>query len=816
MITISEIVIDNFGCPTIDDDPCLSRLSYSILTLIDDSGIDVATINIGDASQQQSIVLHPTEMPLPIARELLNYKGLKGPPIKPPISPMETRSVRLLIAGHIESINYNDGYIVEHLLNGQYDQANVYGFTQQVDIRLPLGAIRDHPDFIKDFEIMNNPHANMKDFAYTLEEESLGGFVTSGVDAKALLNDHLPITLNTLYPVSLVADSTTRRHYYVLILASDNAEVNDDGKDPGLHQDTTVGSGANQQSWTDFDDFGVAGIINPGDLFGSKGRPRYGSDYRIVLKKMAIDNVDPSCVTTVTRKGERRAQSVAECKQFSQIEKMLSSTSYNRDTIVMSQDWVQEFRPDLGEDTRPAGLIFAPSENSNTPDLLVVAGSTSGFGSAFGTNDVDISGTGDSPQRFDLDGFVMKIRAEDGGYAGKDAFDASTNSFTNMHSARIASLPDKNDVVASLCITQPRDFGPPEPVDHVFVVGSTEGLLPALVNGVRNETFVKNYPEEVAVNSMEAFLMKLNLETMNPVWTAQIGAVNIETELKGNAFGFGCAVTHDGVNVYLTGMVKGGGVVTDFLSDSLEKNDNVAQGGTDVFVASYKVNDGTLNYLKQIGSAKDDTPSRGNGGITVDRIGNAIIVGNTRGSLMRQRNVEEYIFGEGGGEAASDIFIMSLERDTGEYAPISEDTGATVIPVDNDGVTQASDAGVPSAASEQPNATTTAGASIFLIIILTLLSMGAVVGITVFAYKSRKRRQEKTKQLYRDSNLSPRGKNLHDRRRSTRGLEAKPGGSVLNQFEDMNIMGESQQQSFQNVKPSMHSPYFSHCHILLS
>ncbi|KAL3796388.1 hypothetical protein HJC23_004185 [Cyclotella cryptica] len=790
MYTISEIVIGNVKCPTTDDDPCLRRLSYSVLTLMDDLGGGVATIDIGDVSQKESIVLHPADSPLPLARKLPSGDFRKSPPKRPLISPMETRSVRLLIAGHVESINFDDGYIVEDLKDGQYDQANVYGFTQQVDIRLPLGALRDEPDFIHDLEIMNNPNANVNGLTYSLEEESLGGFVTSGVDAKALLNDHLRITLNTLYPVALVADSSSKKHYYVLILASDNAEVNDDGKDAALHQDTTIGSGANQQSWTDFDDFGVAGIINPGDLFGSKGRPRYGSDYRIVLKKMAIDSVDPSCITNVTRRGERRAQSVVPCKQFSQIEKLLSSTSYNRDTIVMSQEWVQEFKPDLGEDTRPAGLIFAPSEDFNTPDLLVMAGSTSGFGSAFGTNDEGDSGAGDSPQRFDLDGFVMKIRADDGGYAGKDAFDASTNSFTNMHSVRISSLPNKNDVVASLCITPPRDFGPPEPVDHVFVVGSTEGLLPGLVNGIRNETIVKNYPEETAVNSMEAFLMKVNLATMNPVWTAQIGAINLATELKGNAFGFGCAVTHDGMNVYLTGMVKDGGVVTDFSRDSLEKHGNVARGGTDVFIASYKVYDGTLNYLRQIGSTKDDTPSRGNGGITVDRIGNAIIVGNTRGSLMRQRNVEEYVFGQDRSEAASDIFIMSFERDTGEYAPISVDTGATVIPVDNDGVTQASDAGMASAANQQTNASTSTGASIFLVIILAVAIIGVVVGITVFAYKSRKRRQEKTKQLYRDSNLSPRGNNLNAHRRNTWGLEGKPGGSVLNQFEDMNIMVE--------------------------
>jgi hypothetical protein len=778
MTSIQEIVITNWP-------ENLDAISYSIVTLVDDQGKGVAELNIGDVSSTEWIKLYPTDKEFDVGNFIpddgLTPRRLEDQPQvpKPITSRMETLSVRLLVAGHVESTNFDDGYIVSDLVEGQYDEANVYGFTQQVDIRLPQGALRDELDFINDLQIMNNPNANINGLEYSLEEESLGGFVTSGIDAKALLNDHLPATLNTLYPVALVADSTSKTHYYVMILAADNADLNDEGKDDSLQQDSTVGSGANEQSWTDYDSFALPGVIDPDDFFGKKGRPRFGSDYRIILKKMEISNVDSSCITEAGRQ-ERRLQSDG-CKEFSSIEKILSSKSYNRDNIVHSQTWVQEFTPDLGEDARPAGLIFAPSNDGTSPDLLIMGGSTSGKGVAFGTTQDTVS-EGESPQRFDLDGFVMKIRTDNGSFAGKDAFDAATNSFTNTHSIRISSLPNKHDVVASLCSDPLREWGTPEPQDHVYVVGSTEGLLPGMVSGLRDSSFVGQYPEEVAVNSMEAFLMKVDLATMNPVWTVQVAGINLVSNLKGNAYGFGCAVTHDGQNVYLTGMVKGGDVVTDFSVDSLKRHDNAARGGTDVFVAGYKTSDGILNFLRQIGSTKDDMPSRGNGGITVDRIGNAIIVGNTRGSLMRKRDVAEYVFGNGGADAASDIFIMSLERDTGEYAPISDDSSPLVIPVDNNGVTESSAA---SQDASQPTDSGSSAASIFLFVVLVLLLAGAVIGSGMFIYKTRKLEQRKAREMHGNFNLSPRG-----RKRNNWGLSGKPGGSVLNQFEDMNIMGE--------------------------
>lgn len=54
-----------------------------------------------------------------------------------------------------------------------------------------------------------------------------------------------------------------------------------------------------------------------------------------------------------------------------------------------------------------------------------------------------------------------------------------------------------------------------------------------------------------------------------------------------------------------------------------------AAGGTDCVLASYNVNSGSRNYLLQFGSTSDDQLN----GVTLDNSGNAIAVGQYRGSM---------------------------------------------------------------------------------------------------------------------------------------------------------------------------------------
>ncbi|KAK1749078.1 hypothetical protein QTG54_001017, partial [Skeletonema marinoi] len=577
----------------------------------------------------------------------------------------EMRSVRLLMAGHVESPNGQDGYTVNALpSNDKRDGAHVYAFAQQVDVRLPSGVLSDEVldsnedakyeyilheqadafdpyNGINDsttatnfpsssptsatyeptnsdgqFDITSFPSSSPTSATYeptnsdgqfdTLLSQ-FDGIVTSGVDARALLDDRLPTYLNAVYPVSLVSDPTTKKHYYVASLASRQVERNDELINNGLHVDPTIGAGASQRSWTDFVEMGSQQDTN--DHFGgSSGRPNYGKDYMVVLKRSPL-------------------------RAYSNTEQVLSSKGYDEKNIAMKQEWYQEYEPEGGVDVRPSGLLFAPSgDPTGKGDTLIMVGTTSGFGDAFG---MAVASDGyqsqDSSSGLDLDGFIMKIRTDSGEFSGHSKFDPLSSTFINMHAHRIQSLPMKDDIVAGICSKPLQLSGNQEKMRHIYVVGSTESILPGIATGLRDNNFLSGHP-----------------------------------------------VPNDGDDIYLTGMVNQGGIATDFSTEDSRGIPSTAHGGTDVFIASYKTIDGSRNFVRQVGSTRDDFPSRGDGGITADRLGNAILTGHTRGSIARKRDLAEYKYGDNGSYAAADIFVMSFDRATGNHVDIADD-GAPAV-----------------------------------------------------------------------------------------------------------------------------------------
>mmetsp|Transcript_25722 Transcript_25722/g.55335 ORF Transcript_25722/g.55335 Transcript_25722/m.55335 type:complete len:1259 (+) Transcript_25722:193-3969(+) len=734
----------------------------------------------------------------------------------PNVPSIQTRSVRLLMAGHIESPTKQDGYIVDNLPNGQFDEAKVYAFAQQVDIRLPLGDLEPQSEKTDTATSTNVIHQGEHNgeleydlHIYSQEEEELAQdldkdwqssphkydfdkIVTSGVESRAILNDHVPPSLESIYPVSMVADPTSKKHYYVVLLASSSDKFNPAGYNDDLannlylHRDPTIGEGASQRSWTDYDKTGINVDLNQ-DNFGEKGRPNYGSNYRIIVKKMTIESIpDPMELTDV--------------------EKDLAAISHEGELIAMRHDWMQEFRPDSEEDVRPAGLLFAPSGDAHgIDDVLIMVGTTGGRGSAFGTaSEANPTSKGDAPQREDLDGFITKIRTDTGAHAGLLDFDILTNSFMNGFSKRIRSNPGQDDIVSGVCAKPLRAVGKQDEMDYVYVVGSTSALLPAIPSGVRSNEFVAQYPEKVGEDdTMEAFLMKIDLGTMNTVWTVQVGAiVNNGEKVKGNAFGYGCAVTRDGQDVYLTGLVKEDGVVTDFSEtdhqDYQGDHDNTAEGGTDIFVASYKTSTGSRNFLKQVGSTMDDFPSRGNGGITTDRVGNAIVTGNTRGSLMRKRDEGEYRYGQSGKDAASDIFVMSFDRATSDHLPIMSDgVGVSkpeptpVIPPPSPVNPPAPEPIVTDATASQEAVQMKNGALAGVVASALAFILLAVVAFALVIYRIKEMKNKERDVLTDTSNLhgQGQGRNMQRRRSSTWGMH-RAKSTTMQDFEDLNMMVE--------------------------
>jgi len=739
-------------------------------------------------------------------------------------SKIATRSVRLLMAGHVESQNYEEGYLVSELPKGMYNEASVYAFAQQVDVRLPAG---DGDASEVQSDLVAYQAGNTEDLDYDLhvlatEEEELAQdlemnwkedhpqseferIVTSGVESRALLNDMLPSDMRSVYPVSLVADPVSKSHYYVAMLASNDGELNekspwyggdpgdeeDGGMEPtGVNVDPTIGEGASARSYTDYDSSDDQLIVDgAADRFGLHGRPDYGSDYRIILKKMSVETVP------ATDQGG-----------LDDSELILAGKSTKNETVVMRHQWMEEFSPEGGEDARPSGLLYAPGGGAGgKDDVLVMVGTTNGRGSAFGTSD---NFAASYP---DLDGFVTKVRTDTGAFAGGEKFNSVSGSFVNTHSERIASNPGQDEIVTGVCAKPLRTVGDQDKTEHVYVVGGTSAKLAAIPPGTRDREFESSFGKtEDGLKVFEAFLMKIDLDTMNVVWTVQVGAVPSPSLPKNSsrrtAFGYGCAVTSDGQDVYLTGIIRDGGVATDFSAADSSGLPYKASGGTDVFVSSYKTADGSRNFLQQFGSEQDDAPSRGNGGLTTDRHGNAVLSGSTRGSLLRRRGRDEFRYGSGSREAAADVFVMSLERGTGRHVsiggtdykapppPVPAGYGSPVTPLGTP-PTVVGPAPSPAAASSSQESSKGVGGVIGLSLLLALVT-GALSSFAV--YRIRRRRDAENKALMGSGgNLhNQRETNLQARRRSTWGLRNKrnkrssSSSSGLPGIGEMNVMVE--------------------------
>lgn len=281
--------------------------------------------------------------------------------------------------------------------------------------------------------------------------------------------------------------------------------------------------------------------------------------------------------------------------------------------------WSREFGTLDTESVQISSLSYASSS------ALLLGGYTHGSGSAFGMSEASDKGT--------LDGFVTAI-------------DPSTGNI--VYAKRIESLVKTgNDWVLGLC--RHNDIASSE----VFVVGMTDGVFDSTYlqrEGVLSSR--KNY--------MDAFLLKLDLNGMEILWSRQIGGVFPEqlevftgkgTEVHGTA----CVVTPDGNHVYMAGNVKDGTALSIVNQTNIE-----SLGSNDIFISKFRSEDGILEFAKQVGSSEDDSLAQGDS-LATDSLGNLILVGNTRGSMYRRKKKT----------GIADIFTMSIST-----------TGAFVTPFD--------------------------------------------------------------------------------------------------------------------------------------
>ena len=260
--------------------------------------------------------------------------------------------------------------------------------------------------------------------------------------------------------------------------------------------------------------------------------------------------------------------------------------------------------------------------------LLVIVGSTNGHGQVFGNEVFTNSNKTDTT----MNGFMTKLIPESGSYyqfvADNGVTDAKNQPAHKKSSSGIASWDFADDYIMGMC-SAPKD------PDYFYIVGTTAGQIDrGLDTLVRGE--------------IHAFIAKIDLWTLLPVWIKQIGGNAVNKDV---VRGMVCAVTDDAKDVYMAGVVENGGSLSLYSQDS--------HGGDDIFLFQAATDDGRLAFVRQIGTSGNDRLS--SGGLATDEFGNAILMGHTDGSFYRSRQFDQET------EKTNDLFIMTVMRGSGDY-----------------------------------------------------------------------------------------------------------------------------------------------------
>jgi hypothetical protein len=168
----------------------------------------------------------------------------------------------------------------------------------------------------------------------------------------------------------------------------------------------------------------------------------------------------------------------------------------------------------------------------------------------------------------------------------------------------------------------------------------TDDIVVHLSNHIDDDfIYITGWTQTAATR--QAFLRKIEVSTLRTKWT-------VEMEATGPTAGVACIV-HD-ADIWWGGSVEDGKILT-------QSTDLDEYGGKDIFIAKIQ-DDGVVNFVHQFGSREDDELTA----MTVDPDGNAILAGDTYGSMFRSRDSTE--------SANSDVFVMTVSRSDGSMPSI--------------------------------------------------------------------------------------------------------------------------------------------------
>ena len=277
--------------------------------------------------------------------------------------------------------------------------------------------------------------------------------------------------------------------------------------------------------------------------------------------------------------------------------------------------WSREFGLDAPDESiQVSGLLYA------SPLSLVMVGYT--FHQDEGSS---------------ADGFVAVINPENG---------------SQLRSQRVRSIPTRDDRILGVCAS-------PSDSTSIYLVGITEGFIDYPGRAQVHDTYFGQ------TGAYRAFVQKMNIETMQTQWVAYMLASYdgaYESEKPPQIHGITCAVTTDGKDVYMAGTVKDGAVLKPPSENDKSKTDAKSRGGDDIFIAQYQASSGTLNFALQLGTAYEDSLGQGKS-LTTTADGDAIILGNSKGSFMRAKSVPQ----------SWDMFVLSVARKRGRHLPLYQD-----------------------------------------------------------------------------------------------------------------------------------------------
>lgn len=247
----------------------------------------------------------------------------------------------------------------------------------------------------------------------------------------------------------------------------------------------------------------------------------------------------------------------------------------------------------------------------------------------------------------DMDGFIVQIFYPRG---------RLTMGNSHLRFSSVEENPNLDDFVHGIC---PGPVSEDGTIKDYYVVGSTFGTMPEGKKQSKLTTNILGGKNKIEtdgnrINKLSAWVTKVNAEGNYPVWTTQLYAINNDFTLDGGMTeAFGCDVIDSSPDeMYVGGTVYAGGIM-----DSSQRS----AGNDDVWVSKLSTEDGSLKWIKQIGSAGNDRIARTNG-IETDINGHAIVYGETTGEMYRKRAGEDILRDDG---SSTDLFVTTFDIMTG-------------------------------------------------------------------------------------------------------------------------------------------------------